>query len=89
MKDKPENNGAEIHQFERIPGIGRERVRNTCGDCAYFQINPQNVGTGTCHGNPPQAVLLPSPNGQHSAMSFYPPIGARELRCRHFKDSGA
>ena len=81
MSDEP--NGTEL-QFPRIPSLARRiPARTTCGDCAYFQFNPGELTTGYCHGNPPAAILMNSPQGPVPA-GLRPPLAAKDISCRHF-----
>ncbi len=44
-----------------------------CSSCKFHA--PQAMGPGLeCHRNPPQGALVPGPNGQPTAVSFWPPV---------------
>ena len=72
------------HPFPVLPGLRKTVLQEkTCGDCGFYQSDPQNLNRGYCHGNPPLPILLQTNNGPAPA-AIRPPVLITDIACRHY-----
>lgn len=59
--------------------------RRTCGNCAYFLMNTNDIFSGGCRYNPPEAVSIPTQKGNDIGFTdhtFMPMVRAVWKGCR-------
>ena len=62
--------------------------RPTCGECRFFDPEPQN-GRGTCCGNPPVLVQRQTPSNVYEFSPMRPSVNQKDTGCRFWQSSAA
>ena len=59
-------------------------IEALCGNCRYYNINPQDITTGMCHYNPPEPAMIGNDPRGPQIMSLRAPVKQNEMGCSKF-----
>lgn len=60
-------------------------MKNTCGECGFYNINKNKLDQGACVVNPPTLLVFNSPKGVETQF-VEPQVLAIRPCCRHFTE---
>jgi len=61
-----------------------EGIKRCCGTCAFGHVLAKDITKRLCHGNPPQILVVPSPQGI-VFQNARPIVPATDPPCSHYE----